>query len=98
LSRAERCLYAGVKLQQKQARGALILLTEHDAHLKGGTFNATEMSDLLKTAVQKRSALGLCQDHRKKLPAAVLDHCMATHRYVRGRWTDPRRESVLRVA
>ena len=102
LSRGERCLYvcgehdiadfcralktAGVKVQHEQARGALILVTKHDAHLKGGTFDPAAMIDRLKTAVEEALAqgfIGLCQYHRNKLPAAVLDHCMATHRYVR---------------
>jgi hypothetical protein len=140
LARGERCLYvcgehdvadfrtalkaAGVNVTQHQARGALLLVTKHDAHLKGGTFDPAAMIDLLNTAVQEaladgftglcaagdmtwlldeapgseriaeyeaalnhfysaNRALGLCQYHCKKLPAAVLDHCMATHRYVR---------------
>lgn len=140
LARGERCLYvcgehdiadfcralkaAGVQVEREQARGALILVTKHEAHLKGGTFDPAAMIDLLNTAVREalaqgfsglcaagdmtwlldeapgseriaeyeaalnhfysaNNALGLCQYHRTKLPAAVLDHCMATHRYVR---------------
>ena len=43
-------------MQQEQARGALILVTKHDADLRGGTFDPAAMIDLLNTAVQEALA------------------------------------------
>ena len=140
LERQERCLYvcgehtcdemraalqaAGVDVQRQEERGALVLVTKHEAHLQGGRFAADKMISLLHQAVQdaldagfdglcaagdmgwvldgapgteelgdyearlnefyaNNRALGLCQYSQKTLPAAFLDHCVATHRFVR---------------
>jgi hypothetical protein len=72
LARGERCLYVvgehdlttfrdalaagGIDVPAEEARGALILVTKHDAHLKGGAFDPRAMIDLLETAVN--DALG----------------------------------------
>ena len=74
LARRERCIYvccdqepevfraalraAGVDVAADEARGALILLTKHDAHLKGGAFNAEVTLDLLHAAVSDALAAG----------------------------------------
>lgn len=79
LERGERCLYvcgehepeafraalqnAGIDVQAEEKRGALILVTKHEAHLKGGTFAPDKMITMLHDAV--RDALnagfaGLC--------------------------------------
>ena len=89
LGRGERCLYvcgehafkdfcraldaAGIDVKREKARGALLLVAKHEAHLKGGTFDPSAMIDLLNTAVKEALDQG----------AAVLDHCLATHPYVR---------------
>ncbi len=140
LDRQERCLYvcgeqspdefrealraADIDVAGEEARGALILLTKHEGHLKGGSFKPARMIEMLHDAVrdaladgfaglcaagdmtwllddapgsaevveyearlnefyQTNKALGLCQYNRRRLPAAVLDHCMATHPTVR---------------
>jgi hypothetical protein len=57
LARGERCLYvccehppeyfraqlkkAGIDVQAEEARGALVLLTKYEGHLKGGSFAPT---------------------------------------------------------
>lgn len=67
LSRGERCLYvvgehtpeefrdgleqAGIDVAAEEARGALILLTKHDGHLKGGYFSPEKMVNMLRDAV-----------------------------------------------
>ena len=79
LERGERCLYvvgengkrslraalrrAGIDVAGEEKRGALLLLTKHDGHLKGGNFDPDRMISLLAGAV--RDALqagfnGLC--------------------------------------
>lgn len=140
LERGERCLYvccehtpdefrdglrgAGMDVDGEEARGALLLLTKHDGHLKGGTFDPDKMITMLHGAVKdaldagfaglcaagdmswlldeadgseriaeyearlnafypSSRALGLCQYNRNRLPAATLDHGLATHRHVR---------------
>jgi len=139
LERGERCLYvcgehsceefraalrtAGIDVHAAEQRGALILLTKHDAHLKGGSFDPSKMIRLLEQAVQdaldsgfsglcaagdmnwlldeapgseriaeyearlnefykSHRALGLCL-YRRTMPAHLLDHCLATHEFVR---------------
>jgi two-component system, chemotaxis family, sensor kinase Cph1 len=68
LGRGERCLYvcgehtpkelraalqaAGIDVKSQEKRGALILITKSDAHLKGGRFAADKMITLLHQAVQ----------------------------------------------
>ncbi len=68
LERRERCLYvccehdvvtfrralkkAGIDVNGEEARGALVLLTKHDGHLKGGSFDPTAMIAILERAVQ----------------------------------------------
>ncbi|SRR5581483_4327661 len=68
LSRGERCLYvccehtpdefreglraAGIDVAAEEARGALLLLTKHDGHLKGGSFDPDKMITMLHGAVQ----------------------------------------------
>ena len=140
LSRNERCLYvcgeqtpgafraalaqSGIDVAHEEARRALILLTKESGHLKGGSFSASRMISMLKSAVEEalgdgfeglcaagdmtwlldeapgseeiaeyeallnhfyrtHRALGLCQYNRRRLPAAILDHGMATHPTVR---------------
>ena len=140
LSRGERCLYvccehtpdefraglreAGIDVDAEEARGALLLLTKHDGHLKGGSFDPDKMITMLHGAVKdaldsgfaglcaagdmswlldeadgsekiaeyearlnafypSSRALGLCLYNRSKLPAATLDHGLATHPHVR---------------
>lgn len=67
LSRGERCLYvcgehdpeqfrdalrkAGIDVDSEERRGALILVTKFEAHLKGGSFEPARMIELLKAAV-----------------------------------------------
>ena len=140
LSRGEQCLYvvgehspdefrdglrsAGIDVDAEEARGALILLTKHEGHLKGGYFDPDKMITMLHAAVKaaldagfaglcaagdmswlldeaegshriaeyearlnefypSSRALGLCLYNRTKLPAATLDHGLATHPHVR---------------
>lgn len=140
LERRERCLYvcgeqtpddfraalrnADIAVDREEARGALVLLTKETGHLKGGSFNASRMISMLRSAVesalgdgfeglcaagdmtwlldeapgseelaeyeallnhfyQNNKALGLCQYNRRRLPAAILDHGMATHPTIR---------------
>jgi len=68
LSRGERCLYvvgehtpdefrtglreAGIDVEAEEARGALILITKHDGHLKGGSFSTDKMIHMLHAAVK----------------------------------------------
>lgn len=68
LERGERCLYvcgeqspdefraelqqAGIDVDAERARGALILITKREGHLKGGTFSAAKMIEMLRGAVQ----------------------------------------------
>jgi len=108
----------------EEVRGALLLLTKHDGHLKGGCFEPDKMITMLHGAVAdaldagfaglcaagdmswlldeadgsekiaqyearlnefypSSRALGLCLYNRSKLPAATLDHSLATHPHVR---------------
>jgi hypothetical protein len=140
LSRGERCLYvvgehspdefreglrlAGIDVESEEARGALILITKHEGHLQGGSFDPEKMITMLHGAVKSAldagfaglcaagdmswlldeaegshriseyearlnefypssRALGLCLYNRNKLPAATLDHGLATHPHVR---------------
>jgi chemotaxis family two-component system sensor kinase Cph1 len=140
LGRGERCLYivgehtptefraglkeAGIDVDTEEARGALILLTKHEGHLEGGSFDPDKMISKLHAAVKdaldsgfaglcaagdmswlldeadgshriaeyearlnefypSSAALGLCLYSRAKLPAATLDHGLATHPHVR---------------
>jgi MEDS: MEthanogen/methylotroph, DcmR Sensory domain len=140
LMRGERCLYvvcehspdefrdglrsAGIDVQAEETRGALLLLTKHDGHLSGGSFDPDKMISMLHVAVKdaldagfsglcaagdmswlldeaqgseriaeyearlnafypSSNALGLCLYNRAKLPAATLDHSLATHPHVR---------------
>jgi hypothetical protein len=68
LGRGEQCLYvcgehtpeqlrvalesAGIDVKFEEKRGALILVTKRDAHLKGGRFSADKMITLLHQAVK----------------------------------------------
>lgn len=68
LSRGERCLYvcsehspdefraglrqAGVDVEVAEARGALLILTKNDGHLKSGSFDPDKMITLLQAAVK----------------------------------------------
>jgi hypothetical protein len=140
LARGERCVYvccdqecddfraalrtAGVDVAGVETRGALVLLTKDEGHLKGGAFSPDAIIDILHAAVrdaldagftglctaaemtwllddapgsgqiaeyearlnlfyESNPALGLCQYNRNRLPAATLDHCIATHPWVR---------------
>ena len=140
LSRGERCLYvvgehtpdefreglrqAGIDVEAEEGRGALILITKHEGHLNGGTFEPDKMITMLHAAVKgaldagfaglcaagdmswlldeaegshriaeyearlnefypSSCALGLCLYNRSRLPAATIDHGIATHPHVR---------------
>ncbi len=68
LDRGERCLYvccehglkefraalthSGIDVAAEEKRGALILVTKHEGHLKGGTFDPDKMISLLRAAVE----------------------------------------------
>ena len=68
LARGERCLYvccehdltsfraalkrAGIDVKAEEARGAILLLTKHDGHLKTGAFDPAAMIAMLTAAVQ----------------------------------------------
>lgn len=139
LSRGERCLYvccehdpeafraalrrAGIDVDAEEKRGAVLLMTKHDGHLKTGSFDAEGMIAMLEQAVkdaldagfnglcaagdmnwlldeapgseqiaayeaalnhfyQSHRALGLCL-YRRTMPGGLLDHCLATHKFVR---------------
>ncbi len=101
-----------------------MLLTRHEGHLAGGSFDPDRMIAMLDTAVgdakaagfdglcaggdmtwlvdqapgservaeyearlnrffATNRALGLCQYSRRKLPTALIDHGIATHRHIR---------------
>jgi hypothetical protein len=48
-----------------------------------GSEQVVEYEALLNHFYANNRALGLCQYNRNKLPAATLDHCLATHQWVR---------------
>src|SRR4051812_19459034 len=64
LARGEKCMHvcgehtqsqfraalvrAGIDAPAEERRGALMLMTKHDAHLKGGSFDPVRMIDLLR--------------------------------------------------
>jgi len=68
LERGERCLYvcgeqtpdefrvelrrAGIEVEREEKRGALILITKREGHLKGGSFGAAKMIEMLRGAVK----------------------------------------------
>ena len=68
LSRGERCLWvscerpvgefraslneAGIDVKAEEARGALVVLTKHEGHLKGGSFDPDRMIAMLHQAVK----------------------------------------------
>ena len=68
LDRGERCLYvccehalndfraalerSGINVAAEEKRGALMLLTKHQGHLAGGTFDPDKMISMLKAAVE----------------------------------------------
>lgn len=74
LSRGERRLYvccehevpdfraalkgAGIDAEKEEKRGALVLLTKTDGHLKGGSFDPDTMISMLHTAVEEALAAG----------------------------------------
>ncbi len=74
LSRGERCLYicgehspaqfrdalreAGIDVDAEERRGALILLTKFEAHLKDGSFEPARMIEVLKRAVTEALEAG----------------------------------------
>jgi hypothetical protein len=79
LTRGERCLYvcgehtpdafraelrgAGIDADAEEKRGALILITKREGHLKGGSFKASRMIEMLNGAVRdalKAGFAGLC--------------------------------------
>ena len=79
LSRGERCLYVccehdvptfraalkrgGIDVEREEARGALIILTKEDGHLKGGSFDPARMTTRLDAAVKdtlEAGFTGLC--------------------------------------
>lgn len=68
LDRGERCLYvccehglqefraalkhSGIDVAAEERRGALVLVTKHEGHLKGGTFDPDKMISMLRAAVE----------------------------------------------
>lgn len=74
LSRGERCLYicceheipefraalkkGGISVEWEEKRGALMLLTKHDGHLKAGSFDPDTMISTLRAAVEDALAAG----------------------------------------
>ncbi len=74
LKRGERCLYvccehgvpefrqalteAGIDVAAEEKRNALVLLSKHDGHLKGGCFDPDKMISTLHAAVQDSLAAG----------------------------------------
>jgi len=68
LERGERCLYvccehtigefrgalkrAGINVRAEEKRGALVLVTKHEGHLAGGTFDPDRMISMLHAAVK----------------------------------------------
>jgi hypothetical protein len=68
LERGERCLYvcgeqtpdefrvelrrASIEVEREEKRGALILITKREGHLKGGSFGAAKMIEMLRGAVK----------------------------------------------
>lgn len=74
LARGERCLYvvgehdpetfrtaltrAGIDAAAEEARGALVLLTKRDAHLRDGSFDPARMIAMLESAVAQALAAG----------------------------------------
>src|SRR5581483_3395837 len=48
-----------------------------------GSERIAEYEAQLNHFYANHKALGLCLYHREKMPAATLDHCLATHKYVR---------------
>lgn len=69
LERGEHCLYVccehtpkqfraalrkgGIDVNAEEARGALLIMTKHDGHLKGGSFDPDKMISLLERVVQE---------------------------------------------
>jgi hypothetical protein len=79
LARGERCLYvcgehtcddfrlslksAGIDVDAEEKRGALVIITKHEGHLKGGSFDANKMIHMLHQAVAdalEAGFTGLC--------------------------------------
>jgi hypothetical protein len=74
LGRGERCLYvccehdveqfrtalrgAGIDVDGEEQRGAVLLMTKHDGHLKTGSFDPAGMIAMLETAVKDALAAG----------------------------------------
>jgi MEDS: MEthanogen/methylotroph, DcmR Sensory domain len=74
LARGERCLYicceqtpdefrdelrnAGIEVDAEEARGALELITKAEGHLKGGSFDAARMIEMLASALSEALATG----------------------------------------
>jgi hypothetical protein len=49
---------ASIEVAKEEARGGLVLLTKHDGHLKGGSFDPDRMIQMLEQAVENTLALG----------------------------------------
>lgn len=94
LGRGEQCLYvcgehspeemraalqaAGVDARKEEARGALILVTKIDAHLKGGRFGAEKMMSLLHHAVEDALNAGFSGLCAAGDMGWVMDHAAGT--------------------
>ena len=115
---------AQIAVDAEEARGALILLTKHEGHLQGGTFDPDRMIAMLQKALkdalkagytglraggdmswlldeapgseklaeyearlnhfyENNQAIGLCMYNVQRMPPSILDHCLATHKFVR---------------
>lgn len=96
LSRGERCLYvvgehtpdefrdglrqAGIDVEAEEARGALILITKHDGHLKGGYFCPDKMITMLHGAVKEALDAGFAGLCAAGDMSWLLDEAEGSHR------------------
>jgi len=109
LARGERCLYVvcehesdefrealrrgGIDVDAEEKRGALLLLTKHDGHLKGGTFDPDRMISMLTTAVNDALSAGFAG-----LCAAGDMSWLLTRRPGRKRSPTMRRDLIVSIA
>jgi hypothetical protein len=98
LSRGERCLYvccehdlpefgralekAGISVELEQQRGALVLLTKEDGHLKGGSFDPDRMISLLHAAVKDALAAGFAGLCAAGDMSWLLDEAPGSERFI----------------
>lgn len=96
LARGERCLYitvertvaefraaleeAGIDVKREEARGALVLLTKEQGHLKDGTFDPDRMISMLGDAVRDALAAGFTGLRAAGDMSWVVDEAHGTER------------------